>query len=111
MSNSIFFRRLRINQETGTATIIVSDASLTQTKSKIHGLSVATQAQSNVKFGVLSLRDPETGSVMGASHPTIQALQSKLNMGDEMPGFQLSDNPVVNRETGEATGLFWVEAV
>ena len=110
MSNSIFFRRIRINQETGTATIIVSDASLTQTKSKLAGLSVATQAQSNVKFGVLSLRDPETGSVMGASHPTIQALQSKLNMGDEMPGWKLSSNPVVNRETGETTGLFWVEA-
>tara|TARA_R100000951_G_scaffold113903_2_gene116961 strand:+ start:101 stop:436 length:336 start_codon:yes stop_codon:yes gene_type:complete len=110
MSNSIYFRRLRINEETGTATIIVSSARLTQTKSKIHGLNVATQAQSNVIFGVLSLCDPKTGKVMGASHPTIKALQSKLNVGDEMPGFQLSSNPVVNRETGEETGLFWVEA-
>ena len=110
MSKSIFFRRIRINQETGTATIIVSDAPLTQTKSKLAGLSVATQSQANVTFGVLSLRDPETGKVMGASHPTIQALQSKLNMGDEMPGWSLSSNPVVNRDTGEETGLFWVVA-
>jgi len=110
MKSKVFFRRVRINQETGTATIICSDSPIQQTQAKLAGLSVATQAQSNITFGVLSLRDPETGSVMGASHPTIQALQSKLNVGDEMPGFQLSDNPVVNRETGEDTGLFWVEA-
>lgn len=110
MSNSIYFRRIRINKETGTATIIVSNEVLTQSKTKLAGMSVATQAQSNITFGVLSLRDPETGKVMGPKHPTIQALQSKLNVGDEMPGFKLSDNPVVDRETGEATGLYWVEA-
>ena len=110
MSNSVFFRRVRINQETGTATLICSDSPITQTKAKLAGLNVATQAQSNVTFGVLSLRDPETGKVMGANHPTIKALQSKLNSGDEMEGFRLSSNPVINRETGEETGLFWVEA-
>ena len=110
MSNSVFFRRVRINEERGTATIIVSNKPITQTKASIAGLNVATQAQSNVTFGVLSLRDPETGKVMGASHPTIKALQGKLNMGDEMKGFRLSENSVVNLETGEDTGLYWVEA-
>ena len=111
MKNSVYFRRIRINSETGTATIIVSDAQLTQTQGKLAGMSVATQAQTNVTFGVLSLMDPKTGKVMRADHPTIQALQAKLNQGDEMPGFALSSNPVVNRETGEETGLFWVTAV
>jgi hypothetical protein len=32
MKNSVYFRRIRINSETGTATIIVSDAPLTQTQ-------------------------------------------------------------------------------
>tara|TARA_R100001443_G_scaffold117128_2_gene140064 strand:- start:10 stop:348 length:339 start_codon:yes stop_codon:yes gene_type:complete len=108
---NVFFRRVRINAETGTATIICSDQPIQQTQAKLAGLSVATQAQSNVTFGVLSLRDPETGSVMGATHPTIKQLQAKLNSGDEMPGFRLSSNPVINRDTGEETGLFWVEAL
>ena len=111
MKNSVYFRRIRINAETGTATIIVSDAPLTQTQGKLAGMSVATQAQTNVTFGVLSLIDPQTGKVMRANHPTIQALQAKLNQGDEMPGFALSSNPVVNRETGEETGLLWATAV
>ena len=46
---------------------------------------------------------------MRGSHPTIKALQSKLNAGDEMPGFQLSYNPVVDLKIGEETNLRWVE--
>tara|TARA_R100000231_G_scaffold76225_1_gene59355 strand:- start:81 stop:419 length:339 start_codon:yes stop_codon:yes gene_type:complete len=107
----VFFRRVRINAETGTATIICSDQPIQQKQAKLAGLSVATQAQSNVTFGVLSLRDPKTGSVIGADHPTIKHIQAELNSGDEMPGFRLSSNPVINRDTGEETGLFWVEAV
>ncbi len=72
MKNSVYFRRIRINAETGTATIIVSDAPLTQTQGKLAGMSVATQAQTNVTFGVLSLIDPQTGKVMRANHPTIK---------------------------------------
>ena len=60
---SVFFRKLRINDSTGTATIIVTD----------------------------------------------KPISSKLNAGDEMPGFQLSDNPVVDLKTGEETNLRWVE--
>jgi hypothetical protein len=36
-------------------------------------------------------------------------LQGKLNQGDEMAGFQLSDNPVIDLNTGEETNLRWVE--
>ena len=48
---------------------------------------------------------------MKADHPTIKQLQDKLNRGDKMPGFRLSDNPVMNLSTGEETDLRWVEAV
>ena len=71
----------------------------------------ALRTQGSVNFGVLSLIDPETNQVMKANHPTIAALQKKLNSGDEMPGFQLSNNPVVDIQTGELTTLMWIEAV
>tara|TARA_R110000765_G_scaffold120226_1_gene215817 strand:- start:594 stop:926 length:333 start_codon:yes stop_codon:yes gene_type:complete len=107
---SVFFRKLRINENTGTATIIVTDKPISSTKREIAGVQMALRTSSNVTFGVLSLIDPETNTVMGASHPSIKALQSKLNSGDEMPGFQLSENPVVDLNTGEDTNLRWVEA-
>ena len=107
---SVFFRKLRINENTSTATIIVTDKLITSKKSELAGMSVATRATGNVTFGILSLIDPETNKVMRANHPTIKALQSKLNQGDEMPGFQLSDNPVIDLNTGEETNLRWVES-
>tara|TARA_R100000742_G_C4267542_1_gene85740 strand:- start:199 stop:531 length:333 start_codon:yes stop_codon:yes gene_type:complete len=107
---SVFFRKLRINENTGTATIIVTDKPISQTKREVAGMDVGIRTSSNVTFGILSLIDPETNKVMGANHPTIKSLQSKLNQGDEMPGFQLSDNPVVDLNTGEETNLRWVEA-
>ena len=107
---SVFFRKLRINESTGTATIICTDKPISSTKREIAGMSMALRTSSNVTFGVLSLIDPETNKVMGAKHPTIKALQTKLNQGDEMPGFQLSNNAVVDLNTGEETNLRWVEA-
>ena len=107
---SVFFRKLRINENTGTATIIVTDKPISSTKREIAGMQTALRTSSNVTFGVLSLIDPETNKVMGVKHPTIKALQTKLNQGDEMPGFQLSDNAVVDLNTGEETNLRWVEA-
>ena len=106
---SVFFRKLRVNDSTGTATIIVTDKPISSKVGTLEGMKVGTRTQGNVTFGVLSLIDPKTNQVMRGSHPTIKALQSKLNAGDEMPGFQLSDNPVVDLKTGEETNLRWVE--
>ena len=108
---SVFFRKLRINESTGTATIIATDRPITSKSTTLAGLNVGTRTQGSVNFGVLSLIDPETNQVMKASHPTIAALQKKLNAGDEMPGFQLSSNPVVDIQTGELTTLMWIEAI
>ena len=82
---------------------------ITNKKTTLAGLNVGTRTQGNITFGQLSLIDPETNKVMNAKHPTIKALQSKLNAGDEMKGFQLSDNPVIDLNTGEETNLRWVE--
>jgi hypothetical protein len=108
---SVFFRKLRINETTGTATIIATDKPITSKSTTLAGMNVGTRTQGSVVFGVLSLIDPETNQVMKANHPTIAALQKKLNSGDEMPGFQLSNNPVVDIQTGELTTLMWIEAV
>ena len=111
LSIMVYFRRLRINEQTNTATIIVTDKPISQKQNTLAGFKVGTRVGNNITFGVLSLIDPETNQVMNASHPTIKALQKKLNQGDEMPNFKLSDNPVVDINTGEETSLKWVESV
>ena len=108
---SVFFRKLRLNDSTGTATIIVTSAPIQSKIGTLAGISVGTRTQNSITFGVLSLIDPETNTVMKANHPTIAQLQKKLNAGDEMPGFKLSDNRVVDLVTGEETTLYWVEAI
>ena len=85
---SVFFRKLRVNDSTGTATIIVTDKPISSKVGELAGMKVGTRTQGNITFGVLSLIDPETNQVMKANHPTIKALQGKLNAGDEMKGFQ-----------------------
>ena len=106
----VYFRKLNINESTGSATIIVSSAPMSNNKTTLAGLSVATRTQGNISFGVLSLIDPETNQVMKSTHPTIKALGQKLNLGDEMAGFRLSEQKVVNLQTGEENqNLFLVE--
>lgn len=110
MSNSVYFRKIRINEETQSVSIIVSSEPLQQAKGQIAGFQVGARTQQKISFGILALTDPKTGKSMNASHPTIKGLQAKLNVGDEIPGFKLSNNAVVNRETGEPLeNLFWVE--
>ena len=77
----VYFRRLRINDSTQTATIIVTDKPISQKQNTLAGFKVGTRVGNNITFGVLSLIDPETNKVMNASHPTIKALQKKLNQG------------------------------
>ena len=106
----VYFRKVNINANTGSATIIVSSKPMSQKKGEIAGIQVGTRTQGDISFGVLSLIDPETNQVMRSDHPSIKALQSKLNLGDEMPGFKLSDVKVVNLTAGEENqNLYWVE--
>tara|TARA_R110002124_G_scaffold105223_2_gene255993 strand:- start:430 stop:759 length:330 start_codon:yes stop_codon:yes gene_type:complete len=108
---SVFFRKVNINAARNSATIIVSSAALSNKVSTLAGMPVATRSNSDISFGVLSLIDPDTGETMKADHPTIAAIQKKLNVGDEMNGFQMTDNFVMDLQTKEPTTLKWVEAV
>ena len=45
---SVFFRKLRINENTGTATIIVTDKPISSTKREIAGMQTALRTSSNV---------------------------------------------------------------
>lgn len=108
----VYFRKLNINESTGSATVIVSSAPMSNKKTTLVGLNVATRTQGSLSFGVLSLIDPETNQVMKSDHPIINELAKKLNLGDEMPNFQLSEQKVVNLQTGEENqNLFWVEQI
>tara|TARA_R110000796_G_scaffold119418_1_gene233558 strand:- start:1175 stop:1504 length:330 start_codon:yes stop_codon:yes gene_type:complete len=108
---SVFFRKVNINTGRNSATVIVSSSPLANKQSTIAGMAVATRTQSNIVFGVLSLIDPETNTTMKADHPTIKAIQKTLNVGDEIDGFQMTDNYVLDMVTKEPTTLVWVEAV
>jgi hypothetical protein len=107
----VYFRKVNVNQSTGSATIIVTDQPIVSKQTTLAGIKVATRTQTNVTFGVLSLIDPDTNTVMKANHPGIKQLQKELNPGDEMPGFKFSDNLVKDLVTNEDTTLRWVEAV
>jgi hypothetical protein len=113
MSETVFFRKFRINADTQSAVIVVSDQPLSSVKAEIAGFQVGARAQTdNLQFGILSLTDPQTGETMKASHPTIKQLQSKLKVGMPIPGFRLSNKAITDQETGEPLkGLFWVEPI
>jgi hypothetical protein len=108
---SVFFRKVNINTARNSATVIVSSSPLANKQTKLAGMDVATRTQSNIVFGVLSLIDPETNSTMKADHPTIKAIQKTCNVGDELEGFQMTENFVLDMITKEPTTLVWVEAV
>ncbi len=108
---SVFFRKVQINESTGSAMIQCTSTPITNKKTTLAGLNVGTRTQGNITFGQLSLIDPETNQVMRANHPTIQELMKKLEPEQEMPGFRMSDNAVTDLRTGELTTLMWVAAV
>ena len=53
---SVFFRKLRINENTGTATIIVTDKPISNKVGELAGMKVGTRTSQNITFGVLSYR-------------------------------------------------------
>ena len=96
MKNSLFFHKIVNN------TIVCKTAVLGTKKSTINGVTVYDREQGNVSYGLLCLLD-ESGNSLDPS-----ALGLKKNQ--ELKGFQLSSNPVLDQETDEPTGMFWVES-
>lgn len=88
---------------TGTKTIVAVSEPLDSVKKTINGKEVHVRTQANRTFGLLCLMD--------SKGKTLDPRTLALNPGDEIPGFEFSDSPVLDQETKEETGLFWVEAV
>ena len=94
---AIFMHKIEKN------TIVCVSEPLTTVKKTINGKEVHARTQANRTFGLLCLVD--------AKGKTLDPRSLGLNAGDEIPGFDFSDAPVLDRDTKEETGLFWVEAV
>ena len=83
-------------------TIVCVSEPLDTVKKSLNGKEVYTRTQANRTFGLLCLMD--------ASGKTLDPRSLGLKKGDEIPGFDFSDAPVLDQTTKEETGLFWVEA-
>ena len=97
MTKSIFFHKIVNN------TIIVKTAVLGTKKSTINGVTVYDREQGSVTYGLLCLID-ESGNSLDPS-----TLGLKKNQ--ELKGFRLSSNPVLDQETDEPTGMYWAESI
>ena len=108
MKQSVFFRKVNINNDKGTATIICTDEPMTMKQGSFLGHECGTSSSKSLTFGVLSLKDPSTGKPYPADHQ-IYADAKSLDQGEEIPNFRFTSNPVLN-ENREETGLYWIEA-
>lgn len=107
---NVFFRKVQINESTGSAVLQCTSHPVANRIQEIAGIKVATSSSQSIVWGSLSLKDPDTGITMRASHPTVQGLMAKLEPGHELVGFRFSSNPQIDMKTGEVTNMFWVEA-
>ena len=105
----VFFNKFVVNDTTGSCTLSVVSAPMSVKKGTLAGLQVASKKQLSRTFGLLSLTDPDTGQVMKANHPTMVQLRSKLEKDSHLNNVAWTNNPVLNIETGEETGMFWCE--
>ena len=93
---NVFFHKIVNN------TIVVKSQPLSVTKTEINGQQVFTREQGQVTYGLLCLLDDKGNSL----DPSTLGL--KLNQ--EMKGFRFSESPVLDQETQEETGMYWVES-
>ena len=93
---AIFMHKIEKN------TIVCVSEPLTTVKKTINGKEVHARTQANRTFGLLCLVDDKG--------KTLDPNSLGLKQGDEIPGFKMSDQAVLDQDTKEPTGLFWVEA-
>jgi len=105
MSNSVFFRKVNINENTKSVTIYVTSAPRQTSKAELLGMTFGMRVQDNIINGQLNMID------LKADNPVVKKLKT-LKPGTELPGFTINtDAPVLNLETGEALrNMYWVEA-
>lgn len=86
---------------------VVESGVLIQTT--LAGVPVTSSKQQRT-FGLLSVKDG-SGNKVTANSELAQRFMSKLNVGDLLPNWKLSNNPVMDMETGEETSMFWAEPI
>ena len=96
MANSVFMHKIVKN------TIVCVTEKLSTVEQSINGQKVHVRTQADRSFGLLCLVDDKG--------KTLDPLTLGLKQGDEIPGFKMSDQAVLDQDTKEPTGLFWVEA-
>ena len=83
-------------------TIIVKSAPLSINTKKVGDTVVQTRQQGAVTFGLLCLMD--------AKGKTLDPLTLGLKKDQELPGFKLTDNPVMDMDDPTVeTGMYWAE--
>lgn len=93
---NVFFHKIVNN------TIIVKSEPLSSNKKELNGQSVNTRQQGNITFGLLCLMD-DNGK-------TIDPSTLGLKKDQELKGFKLTDNPVMDMDDPTVeTGMFWAE--
>jgi hypothetical protein len=93
---NVFFHKIVNN------TIIVKSAPLSSNKKELNGQSVNTRQQGAVTFGLLCLMD-DNGKAIDPS-------TLGLKKDQELKGFHLTDNPVMDMDDPEVeTGMYWAE--
>ncbi len=100
MNNTVYFYKL------SNSTIVCTDKPFGVVKHNINGTECATRSNDNVTFGLLVLCDPATKETVTPKFLAELGLQEQQSL----PGYRLSDNPVLDRKTGAETGMFWVTA-
>jgi len=96
MANSVFMHKIVKK------TIVCVSEPLDTVEQEINGKKVHVRTQANRTFGLLCLVDDKG--------KTLEPSTLGLKQGDEIPGFKMSDQAVLDQDTKEPTGLFWVEA-
>jgi|MDSX01.1.fsa_nt_gb hypothetical protein len=111
-NNSVYFRKMRINENTKNVTIYVTSKPLTQSETNFLGFDVTVRDQDTIVSGQLNFVDPKTKKTMTSNHPMVKKLKA-TKPGTEIKGFTINtDAPVRNIETGDPLrNLYWVEAV
>ena len=111
MSNSVFFSKLRVNEQYKTVTLYVTSEPRQQATSELEGINWGVRKQQEVVNGQLNLVDLDTGNSLKSDHPVVKKFKT-YKPGKELKGFVINtDAPVRDLETGEPLrNLYWAEA-
>ena len=106
INTMIYFHKVTRN------TIVCTSEPFGATKGELNGVEASTRNVGEVIFGLLCIVDDD-GSTKVLNHrgSNKDGFDYKLEDQQELPGYKMSDQPVLDKVTKEPTGMFWVTAV